>query len=167
MLERDYSLSLPRWMQVEMAQRVQQETETRGTEMDGASIYQLFQQHFVAQDGPVTLGGYRLNRDSFDRIEADLKVDGSVVTISGEGEGAISAFIDAWSSYSGERVSVVDYSEHALGEGTNAEAVTYVQVNIDGARVSGVAFDHDTVSASLKGVLSALNRARLSQQNAA
>ena len=54
---------------------------------------------------------------------------------------------------------MVDYSEHAVGEGTNAEAVTYVQLNIDGKRVAGVALDHDVVSASMKAVLSAWNRA--------
>ena len=113
------------------------------------------------------LQGYRLNREGYDRLEADLLDDGQKLSISGEGEGAISAFIDAWHGHSGERINVVDYSEHALGEGTNAEAVAYVQVNVDGVRISGVAFDHDTVSASLKALLSALNRARAGQCHAA
>ncbi|HEY0634098.1 MAG TPA: alpha-isopropylmalate synthase regulatory domain-containing protein, partial [Gammaproteobacteria bacterium] len=62
--------------------------------------------------------------------------------------------------HSGQQVNVVDYSEHALSEGTGAEAVSYVQLNIDGVRCGGAAFDHDTVSASLKALLSALNRAQ-------
>jgi len=165
-LERDYGLSLPRWMQVETAQLVQQESEARGTEIDAAGIYNLFCEHFVADQTPVQLQGYRLNREGYDRIEANLMVDGQKLLVSGEGEGAISAFIDAWSGHTGERINVVDYSEHALGEGTNAEAVAYVQVNVDGARVSGVAFDHDTVSASLKALLSALNRARVGPRRA-
>jgi 2-isopropylmalate synthase len=78
--------------------------------------------------------------------------------LHGSGEGALSAFIDGWIKRGGHQISVVDYSEHAIGSGTDAEAVAYVQLNIDGQRVSGVAFDHDTVSASLKAVLSALNR---------
>ena len=66
-----------------------------------------------------------------------------------------------------ERVSVVDYSEHAVGGGTDAEAVAYVQLNVDGRRFCGAAFDRDTVSASLNAVLSALNRAALSSARAA
>ncbi|MES9903102.1 MAG: alpha-isopropylmalate synthase regulatory domain-containing protein, partial [Sedimenticola sp.] len=62
---------------------------------------------------------------------------------------------------------VVDYSEHAIGEGTDAEAAAYIQLNIDGVRVSGVAFDHDTVSASLKAVLSAINRMQVQRTEAA
>ena len=58
----------------------------------------------------------------------------------------------------GLKIHVVDYSEHAMGEGTDAEAVAYVQLNVDGQRIAGAAFDHDTISASLKAVLSALNR---------
>ena len=77
---------------------------------------------------------------------------------SRQGEGAISAFVDSWQYHSGQQVSVVDYVEHAIGEGTDAEAVAYVQLNIDGRRIIGAAFDHDTISASLKAVLSALNR---------
>ncbi len=166
-LERDYGLSLPRWMQVEMAQLVQQQSETSGKEIDGEGIYRLFRQHFVADTAPVKITGYRLNRDGHDQIEADLLIGDTAHQIKGEGEGAISAFIDAWGQHSGQQLSVVDYSEHAMGAGTDAEAVTYVQVNIDGARVSGVAFDHDTVSASLKAVLSTINRVRQAQNQAA
>src|SRR5512143_2458733 len=79
------------------------------------------------------------------------------IILRGSGEGAISAFVDGWVRHSGQQINVIDYSEHALGEGTGAEAVSYVQINIDGARSGGAAFDHDTVSASLKALLSALN----------
>jgi 2-isopropylmalate synthase len=64
-------------------------------------------------------------------------------------------------------VVVVDYSEHAVGEGTDAEAAAYVQLNIDGRRVSGAALDHDTVSASLMAVMAALNRAKVEKTRAA
>ena len=82
-------------------------------------------------------------------------------TLQGEGEGALSAFVDALTKHGKRRIAVVDYSEHAIGAGTNAEAVAYVLLNIDGQRVSGVALDHDTVSASMKAVLSAWNRTQL------
>jgi 2-isopropylmalate synthase len=107
----------------------------------------------------LSLNGYLLERtDGQDIIQAQIVENGSEHALHGCGEGALSAFIDGWAKRSGQRVSVVDYNEHAIGSGTDAEAVAYVQLNIGGQRVSGVAFDHDTVSASLKAVLSALNR---------
>lgn len=161
-LERDYGLSLPRWMQVELAQLVQKATEQRSGEIDSATIHALFMQHFVADHAPFALNGYRLERaDGQDLIQAQILENGSESSLHGNGEGALSAFIDGWIKRSGQQISVVDYNEHAIGAGTDAEAVAYVQLNIDGQRVSGVAFDHDTVSASLKAVLSALNRTLL------
>ena len=166
-LERDYGLNLPRWMQVELAQLVQAVSEQQAGEIDSETIRKLFEQHFVADRAPVQLNGYRIDREVHDVIEANVIIDGKEQTIKGEGEGAISAFVDAWTGISGQHLNVVDYSEHAIGEGTDAEAVAYVQINIDGTRVSGVSFDHDTVSASLKAVLSALNRAQLQRSQAA
>lgn len=158
-LERDYGLSLPRWMQVELAQLVQKESEQRSGEIDSATIHAIFTQRFVADKAPLALNGYKLERaEGQDLIQAQIIENGNESTLHGSGEGALSAFIDGWISRSGQLVSVVDYNEHAIGAGTNAEAVAYVQLNINGQRVSGVAFDHDTVSASLKAVLSALNR---------
>lgn len=158
-LERDYGLSLPRWMQVELAQLVQQLSEQRSGEIDSATIHAMFTQYFVADREPFSLNGYRLERaDGQDIIQAQIVENGSGHSLHGSGEGALSAFIDGWIKRGEQQISVVDYSEHAIGSGTDAEAVAYVQLNIDGQRVSGVAFDHDTVSASLKAVLSALNR---------
>lgn len=162
-LERDYGLNLPRWMQVELSQVVQKASEDNPGEVGGEAIYKLFTDHFVMDQTPIRLDAYRLDRASHDTIEADIFIEGQKQTIKGEGEGAISAFVDAWSRYSGQSLNVVDYSEHAIGEGTDAEAAAYVQINVDGIRVSGVSFNTDTVSASLNGVLSAVNRARIAQ----
>ena len=166
-LERDYGLSLPRWIQVEFAQVVQSATERNAGEIDSETIYSLFLEQYVADQAPLQLSGYRLDRDSHDVIEVNLKDAGDQQVLSGEGIGAISAFVDAWTKYSGQQLNVVDYSEHAIDEGTDAEAVAYVQLNVDGVRVSGVSFDQDTVSASLKAVISALNRARTARDQAA
>ncbi len=157
-LERDFGLHLPRWMQLEMAQLVQRESESTGAEMGSDKIHTLFCQHFVDSERPLQINGYRLALDADDQIEVNVMIDEVAHTLCGQGEGAISAFIDAWHRHSGQRVSVVDYSEHAIGEGTHAEAVSYVQVSVDGIRASGVGFDHDTVSSSLKALLSAINR---------
>jgi 2-isopropylmalate synthase len=169
-LERDYGLSLPRWMQVELAQIVQKASEERGGEIDSAVIHALFREHFVADSSPLALDGYRLDRaDGCDTIEAHIIADGQPHTLHGRGEGALSAFIDALVRHGRQPINVVDYTEHSLTTGTDAEAVAYVQLSIAGKRVSGVAMDHDTVSASLKAVISAFNRFQASavQQNAA
>jgi 2-isopropylmalate synthase len=150
-LERDFGLVLPRWLQVEVAQVVQQVSEEQGGEVDGPAIYRLFVDRFVADQVPVRLLGYQLSRNGHDII----------------GVGAIAAFIDAWSRHSGHKISVVDYAEHAVGGGTDAEAAAYVQINVDGKRSSGAALDRDTVSASLNAVLSALNRAAAGSARAA
>jgi len=163
-MERDYGLALPRWMQVELAQIVQRESEACSGEIDSARIHELFMRHFAETSHPVELTGYRLDRqDGIDVIEAQVRHDGRVETMQGRGEGAIEAFVEAWTATFGSRISVVDYSEHALGAGTSAEAVAYVQLNVDGQRSAGAAFDRDTVSASMRAVLAAINRVQLAR----
>jgi 2-isopropylmalate synthase len=160
-LERDYGLSLPRWMQVELAQQVQQLSENEAGEVDSARIHALFIEQFVQHHTPLKINGYRLESNhGRDRLELNISDNDGSHQLYGEGEGTISAFVAAWQHYSGDTLHVVDYAEHAIGEGTNAEAVCYVQLNINGCRVSGAALDHDTVAASLKAVLSAINRQR-------
>ncbi len=158
-MERDFGLNLPRWLQVELAQAVQRESERRGGEMDGESIYKLFRERFVADRGPYRLDGYRLNRNGHDLIEARLGTPVGERTLSGEGQGAISAFADAWTRFASQSIQILDYQEHAIGEGTDAEAAAYVLVSLDGERLAGAAIDRDVVGASLKAVLAALNRA--------
>ena len=158
-LERDHGLQLPRWMQVELAQRVQRESERRGGEIGSDEILAIFRSSFVRPERPLGLVSYQIRRNGKDEIAARVRIDGREALLQGEGEGAIAAFIDAWTRHSGQRVAVVDYSEHALGEGADAEAVAYVLLNVDGVRVAGAAFSHDTVAAALRAVISGINRA--------
>jgi len=166
-LERDYGLKLPRWMQIELAQQVQKASEQQGGEIGAAQIHELFMAHFVRDQGPVQVLGYELKRNGHDVIDVRVSIDGREQHLRGEGEGAMAAFVHAWTGHSGQAVQIVDYSEHATGEGTDADAAGYVQLNIDGSRVSGAAIDGDTVSASLKAVVSAINRAWQAQAPAA
>jgi 2-isopropylmalate synthase len=159
-LERDYGLFLPRWLQLELAQLVQRETEEQGGVVDSETIHGIFKDNFVATTGSPRLNGYRLDRHgATDHIEARILDTNVETVIRGEGEGALSAFLNAWMRHSGQQVAVVDYSEHAVGPGTDAQAAAYVQLNIDGWLVSGAALDQDTVSASLLAVMAAFNRA--------
>jgi len=157
-MEREYGLNLPRWLQVELAQVVQRESERMGGEVDPAAIHQLFRTHFVRDDVPRRLVGYRLDRNGHDQITVRIATAAGEQTLHGEGQGAIAAFADAWTRFSGQTIQVLDYQEHAIGEGTDAEAAAYILLNLDGARVSGAAIDRDVVAASLKAVLAALNR---------
>lgn len=157
-LERDFGLHLPRWLQTELAPVVQRASEERGSEVNSVEIHRLLMENFACTHEPVELRGYRITRADNEQVEADLIIAGQPRTISGEGEGAISAFTQAWRSATGESLNVVDYSEHAIGEGSDAQAVAYVHLNVGGQRVSGIAFDNDTISASLNAIISALNR---------
>ncbi|MCB1856949.1 MAG: 2-isopropylmalate synthase [Gammaproteobacteria bacterium] len=166
-MERDHGLSLPRWMQVELSLIVQNESERQRGEIDGNTMHELFLANFVRDNYPLRLLGYRLEKHQHDNIEVRLGDGARELCLQGRGDGAISAFVDAWTRYSDQSLSIVDFCEHAIGEGTDAEAITYVQLNVDGIRISGVSLDQDTVSSSIKAVLSALNRVQLRKTQAA
>ena len=164
-LERDFGLALPRWAQQELAPVVQRVSEAQGGVIDAARIRELFLEHFIHDREPTRLEGYRLSRNGRDRIEARLVHAGRSCVISGDGDGAIAAFADAWRRWRGQPVEVLDYQEHAIGAGTDAEAAAYVLLDIGGVRVSGAAIDRDTVGASLRALLSALNRAAIDDRS--
>jgi 2-isopropylmalate synthase len=160
-LERDFGLNLPRWLQQALAPVVQRESERRGGVIDAERIQALFREHFVRDRSPAALVGYRLHRNGHDGIEARIRMDGVEHRITGSGEGTIAAFADAWQRAFGTKVDVLDYQEHAIGAGTDAEAAAYVLLDVDGRRVPGAAIDRDTLGASLRALLSALNAAML------
>lgn len=126
--------------------------------LDAAQIRTIFEQHFIVDQAPHRLLGYRLDRNGHDVIEARIGAPDGERMLHGEGQGAMAAFVEAWMRWSGRDVTVLDYQEHAIGEGTDAEAAAYVRVEVDGQAISGAAIDRDTVAASLKALLSALNR---------
>ncbi|PSL13465.1 2-isopropylmalate synthase [Marinobacterium halophilum] len=168
LLERDFGISIPRWMQLELAPMVQKISETRGGELDSQVIHDLLVNHFVQDKTPVSLDGYRIERSgTAETLAADIQVEGEAVSLAGNGKGAMAAFIDAWQARTGLSIHVVDYAEHAMGEGSDVAAAAYVQLNVEGQRVSGMAVDADTVSASLKAVVSGLNRSGKASQIAA
>ena len=158
LLERDFGISLPRWMTLELAPHVQKASEQVSGELSSQAIRDILLDTFMCA-APVTLKGYRLDRDDAECLSVTLRHGQESVALQGQGNGAISAVMDAWQQHTGQSVNVVDYGEHALGEGSDAVAIAFVQLNVDGTRISGMAEDGDTVSASLKALLSALNRA--------
>ncbi len=158
-LERDFGLLLPRWIQTELASIVQKVSDSQSGEIESQTIYDLFLKHFVCDQSPVALIEHQLNHsDNSETIDVQMTYAGNTLNLSGKGQGAISAFIDAITQETEQQIQVLNYNEHAIEEGTNAAAAAYVLLNIDGQTIAGAAIDHDTVSASLKAVVSGLNR---------
>lgn len=160
LLERDFGISLPRWMALELAPYVQQASERIDGELSSQVVRDILTHTFM-QNRPLALKGFRLDREGGGYLTASLVQGDETLNIEGQGNGAISAFMDAWQRHADQAINVVDYTEHALGEGSEAVAVAFVQLNVDGQRVCGMAEDSDTVSASLKAILSAINRSHV------
>ncbi len=158
-LERDFSLMLPRWLQLALAPIVQRQTEAQGGEIDSQHIHGLLFAHFGLTSNSPRLNDYSLSRQiNKEVIEAQIIEGTSVHRIRGEGEGALSAFVNAWQRHSGRRIRVIDYSEHALKEGTEAEAAAYVLLDIDGQSYGGCAVHRDVLGTSLMAAMAALGR---------
>jgi 2-isopropylmalate synthase len=167
-LRRDYGLELPRWLQVDFSTAVQDLAEDSEAEVSSDEIYALFQQTYLMTADRWQLGNYQLLRqDGSDGLQVTLTGPAGDVALSGQGNGVVDAFVQAMESVTGRHIVVVEYSEHTLGQSADAEAVCYVQLNIDGERPCGVGRSHDIVHASLAAILSALDGRGLITANAA
>ena len=167
-LERNYGLDLPRWLQIDFSSAVQAYAEENKSEVEPEAIYDLFQQTYLAKDGRWGLGNYQVSReDGIDKLQAQL-TEGSVQhQLQGSGSGVVASFVDAMTGLIGKQIVLVEYSEHALSQSADAEAICYIQLNIDGERYCGVGRSHDIIQASLGGILGAINKAAESDQTVA
>jgi 2-isopropylmalate synthase len=167
-LERDYGLELPRWLQVDFSAAVQAFAEERESEVDPQDIYSLFEQTYLSGQGHWTLGNYQVNRErGVDQLRAELSEGGVTHSLAGSGNGVVASFVDAMQHFTGQQIVLVEYSEHALGKSADAEAICYIQLNIDGVRHCGIGRSHDIIQASLDGILGAINKAVARSQDAA
>ncbi|MEQ8262466.1 2-isopropylmalate synthase [Pseudohaliea sp.] len=167
-LERDHGYELPRWLQIDFSATVQAYAEEQEAEVQSAAIHDLFQRTYLAPDGRWTLGDYQLSRaDHVDQLTIVLNEGRQAHQITGSGNGVVAAFVDAMERFTGKPIVLVEYNEHALSQSADAEAVCYIQLNIDGERVCGVGRSHDIVQASMNGILGALNRAATTAAEAA
>ncbi len=159
-MKAEHQLDLPRRLQIEFSRVVQAHTDAEGGEVSPAQMWQAFSAEYLAQ-GSATLLAHHTSSvvDAKDALTVEIRLDGVDQQIEGTGNGPISAFCDALSSV-GAAVRVLDYAEHALSAGSDAQAAAYVECEIDGQTLWGVGIDANTVTASLRAVLSALNRAR-------
>ncbi len=167
-LQRDYGLELPRWLQIDFSKTVQAFAEQREAEVSSDEIYELFQQTYLQGEGDWKLGNYQVSReDGVDKLQAELHQGSTSHTLTGTGNGVVASFVDGMQALIGKQIVLVEYNEHALGKSADAEAVCYIQLNIDGERYCGVGRSHDIIQASLDGILGAINHAVAGAQFAA
>ena len=156
----EHGFDLPRRLQIEFSKTIQAITEDSGTEISPAAMWNAFRTVYLPAEPAWELRGHDLvSGDGGDgtRITAQLVVDGAPRTVTGAGNGPIAAFVDALRSGLGVEMDVVDYAEHALGQGADATAVAYVEtIARDGSLWWGVGTHPNIITASLRAVLSAL-----------
>ncbi len=163
-MKSDHKLDLPRRLQIEFSHVIQQHADGEGGEVGGPLMWQIFSAEYLAADGPVQLLERNSSTDGdTERMTAKISVNGVEYDVTGIGNGPVSAFCDALSGvdlgYGGLAVRVLDYAEHALTAGRDAEAAAYLEIEIDHDEVLwGVGISESTTQASLRAVLSAVNR---------
>ena len=163
-MKTEHKLELPRRLQIEFSQVVQHHTDDEGGEVSPAAMWSFFQDEYLPN--PAAPWG----RFSLKSIKQDSAVDGATsvhvvlldrgetVELEGSGNGPIAAFCDALASY-GVDVRVLDYAEHAMSSGGDAAAASYLECAVGGRVLWGVGIDPSIVTSSLKGIVSAVNRA--------
>jgi 2-isopropylmalate synthase len=160
-MKTEHSLDLPRKLQIEFSRVVQEHTDGEGGEVTPEQMWSIFESEFLTNGPRVGLLAHRaVSRvDEKDVLNVDVRVDGEIREIEGIGNGPISAFVNALATI-GVRARVLDYAEHALSSGSDAKAAAYVECQVDDQVLWGIGIDANTVTASLKAVLSAVNRAK-------
>ena len=169
-LQRHYGFDLPRWTQIDFAKVVQNQAESLARELKMDELLDIFTKTYLTQE-TFKLSDYQINNKGGDvSFNGQIATPTDVLEIIGQGNGALSAFIDGLVKATGKDIHVINYSEHAINvkatesllddefgdNQTNSAAASYVQLNIDGKVYSGIGVCNSTVSSMLKGVLSAL-----------
>ena len=159
-MKAEHQLDLPRRLQIEFSKVIQQVTDSEGGEVSPKEMRDVFDTEYLARVTPLKLIRHRLTSDGegTDEIVATVRVENEIHEISGSGNGPIAAFVDALAGI-GFDVRVLDYHEHALSAGDDARAAAYVECAVEDTVLWGVGVDSSIVSASLKAVVSAINRA--------
>jgi 2-isopropylmalate synthase len=158
-LKAEHKLELPRRLQIEFSRVVQQLTDEEGGEISAEDIWSAFQAEYLDRETPLALNSVHTSSAAGERdaLTVNVYVNGEVQTLTGEGNGPIAAFVAAINGV-GFDVRVLDYAEHALSSGGDATAAAYVECAVGEQILWGVGFDANIVTASLKAVISAVNR---------
>ena len=159
LMKTEHQLDLPRRLQVEFSKVIQEFTDSQGGEVSGKELWDAFEDEYLAARTPLALIRQRLsdNGSGHDEIVATIQLDGDEHEIVGNGNGPVAAFVDGLATV-GYDVRVLDYVEHALTAGDDAKAAAYVECAVDNRVLWGVGVDSSIVTASLRAVISAINR---------
>lgn len=168
-LKTDHKLDLPRRMQVEFSRIIQEKTDAEGGEITPAEIWRVFADEYLPAEGGAPGWGRIALRDAqtttsgggVDALTVEAVVDGADTVLTGEGNGPLAAFFDALSRAGviGQEVRLLDYVEHTMSEGAGSQAAAYIECAVGDRVLWGIGIDANIVRASLKAVVSAVNRA--------
>jgi len=158
----EHGFDLPRRLQIEFSQRIQHITEDTGTEISPQDMWDTFEGIYLDPAAPIQLLSHETTTgEKGSTVTAQLTVDGEHRTVTGAGTGPLAAFVAAVQADLGVEIEVLDYSEHSLTSGTDARAVAYVETqDLEGEVRWGVGIDESILTASLRAVVSAVNRQR-------
>lgn len=157
-VEQALGVTLPRWMQIELAQHIQNAAESQARELNSDEIVEIFTQSFMPRTGHYALDSYQTEHDSqHHSIQASLLSATSTISLHGQGTGSLSAFTDALHKATGIDIQVVQFEEQALSEGSDAQAISFVQISMQGQRFTAAGRDNDTLAASLQSIINAVN----------
>jgi 2-isopropylmalate synthase len=163
LLESEYGVELPRRLQIEFSQVVQGVMDASGKELTAQDLWSLFEGEYGLRSTAVpqhqVLEELRTAEGTQVALAAQVQVGGRAFGIRGTGNGPIDAFVAGLSQVTGESIRVLDYHEHAIGAGANAQAVAYLELRVGERTLFGVGMDANIVSASLKAIVSGLHRA--------
>ncbi|NII50530.1 2-isopropylmalate synthase [Frigoribacterium endophyticum] len=166
LLKADHAIDLPRKLQIEFSGVVQSRTDAEGGEMTSSHIWSIFQDEYLpADDADEKWGRFELTRTGTSSdmsgetsLDVELRVGDERQLTTGRGTGPIAAFLSVLSEH-GVSVKLYDFVEHTLSASGDAQAAAYVDLDVDGTRLWGVGIDADSSTASLKAIVSAVNRA--------
>jgi 2-isopropylmalate synthase len=160
-LEHEFGFTLPKLMHREIGKIINDLADATGRELTPAEIHGAFQREYLAHTSPLTLEHFKTTeRDSAVKCEARLVYHGQPQKLSADGNGPIDAFVRALGATTLPKFEVLSYSEHSLGKGAEARAVSYIQIKLErGRSLFGAGIDTNIELASIKAIVSALNRA--------
>jgi 2-isopropylmalate synthase len=157
-LANKFGFELPRWLQIEFSRVVQRATEQSGGEIQPDSIWTLFNDFYLNSEKVISLEDFSIEKQGGrEKFAASLDYAGQAIALSGEGDGVLDAFIEGLKRALNVDFEVMEYGEHALGQGADAEAVTYMQLKFGAQRFSGVAISKDIISSSLNALMAAVS----------
>jgi len=160
-LENEFGYSLPKLMHKEIGKLINDVADAKGTELQPDDIHAVFRSEYLERTSPITLQQFKTTeRDSDVKCEASLTIAGEAHRLVGQGNGPIDAFTRALATTTLPKFEVLNYSEHSLGKGSEAQAVSYIQIKTErGQSLFGAGIDTNIELASIKAIVSALNRA--------